>query len=144
MITRALFCGFLGAIALLFLYAGIVTLLSGWEFALNQFLAFWYFIISLAAGFGIQISLYVYLRSAIQERNASGGVVAVSGTASAIAMLSCCTHYLANILPILGIAGFVSIVSQYQIELFWVGLAFNFAGIIYIVRKIILFRRIHA
>ena len=47
----------------------------------------------------------------------------------------CCAHYLVNILPILGVTGFVSIISQYQIKLFWIGIVFNIAGIIYIARK---------
>jgi len=64
-------------------------------------------------------------------------VVAVSGTTSTAAMVSCCAHYLANILPIVGVTGFLTIVAQYQIELFWVGLAFNAAGILYIVPKIV-------
>ena len=68
---------------------------------------------------------------------ASGRVVAVSGTTSTAAMVSCCAHYLANIAPLLGVAGFLTVVAQYQIELFWVGLAFNAAGILYVSSKVI-------
>ena len=42
-----------------------------------------------------------------------------------------------NILPILGVTGFLILVAQYQIELFWVGLAFNATGILYIVPKVV-------
>jgi len=54
-------------------------------------------------------------------------------------MISCCTHYLTNILPFIGIAGFVTVVAQYQIELFWFGLASNAAGIAYIGSKVVRF-----
>ena len=37
----------------------------------------------------------------------------------------------------LGIAGFLTLVAQYQIELFWLGLLFNAAGILYIAPKAI-------
>jgi Cu+-exporting ATPase len=47
-------------------------------------------------------------------------------------MISCCAHYLANILPAVGAAGIVTFVGQYQIQLFWFGLASNVAGILYI------------
>lgn len=128
--------GLLGASILLVIYFAALTLISGWYFAKDQFLQYWYFILSLAAGFGVQVGLYSYLRHAVR-RSASGQVLAVSGTTSTAAMISCCSHYLVNILPVLGITGFISLVSQYQVELFWIGLAFNVAGIAYLVKKAI-------
>jgi len=125
---------------LLAVYFSVVSLISGWSFAVSQFSQFWYFIVSLAVGFGIQIGLYAYLKSAIHRKNAGGGALAVSGATSTVAMLSCCAHYLVNILPIIGAAGIISLIGQYQIQLFWVGLIFNIAGIIYIARKIIIFQ----
>jgi P-type Cu+ transporter len=136
--------GIAGAIFLLVIYFSILTLVSGWEFALGQFVDFWYFIVSLAIGFGIQIGLYTYLRGAIHGQSASGKVVAVSGTTSTAAMISCCTHYLVNILPALGTAGIVTLVAQYQVELFWVGLIANGAGILYIGNKVLKFSAAHA
>ena len=38
--------------------------------------------------------------------------------------------------PMLGVAGFMSIVVQYQKELFEIGLSFNFFGIVYIAQQI--------
>jgi len=104
---------------------------SDWSFVLEQFSLYWYFVIALAVGFGIQVGLYSYLKVA-----ASGRVLAVSGTTSTAAMVSCCTHYLVNLLPVLGAVGFITLVAQYQVELFWLGLVFNFAGIIYMVSQI--------
>ena len=121
------------------IYFGIISSLSGWNFALDQFFQFWYFIVSLAIGFGIQLGLYVYLKNIVHKSNESGKILAISGTTSTGAMISCCAHYLVNILPILGVTGFVSIISQYQIKLFWIGIVFNIAGIIYIARKVIKF-----
>ncbi len=107
------------------------------SFTLEQFTKFWYFIVALALGFGIQIGLYTYLKNLVGQHGASGKVVATSGATSTAAMVSCCAHYLANILPIVGVTGFLTIVAQYQIELFWLGLAFNAAGILYIAPKVI-------
>lgn len=105
------------AAALLGLWAAAVSLVSGWNFMLEQLAAYWYFIVSLAIGFGVQFGLYAYLRSRV--RTGSGkSIVATTGTTSTVAMVSCCTHYLANILPIIGAAGIASFVGQYQIEFF--------------------------
>ena len=140
MIAEAFSRGLIGMAALLAVYFTVISLISGWSFALNQFFQFWYFIIGLALGFGIQIGLYSYLKDAI-SRKASKGVVVVSGTTSTIAMISCCAHYLANILPIIGITGIVVLIGQYQVQLFWFGLISNAMGIVYIAHKIIKFSR---
>jgi Cu+-exporting ATPase len=118
MISKSALMGVIGAFSLLGIYFLILTLVSGWTFALSQFLDFWYFVVSLAAGFGIQIGLYSYLRNAVRSMDRSGKVVVVSGTTSAAAMISCCAHYLTNILPVVGAAGLVALGAQYQIELF--------------------------
>lgn len=133
--------GVLATAGLLGFYFLILSLVSDWAFTVDQFVTYWYYIISLAIGFGIQIGLFTYLRSSIQNHCSSGKVVAVSGTTSTVAMISCCAHYLVNILPIIGATGLITLVGQYQVELFWVGLASNAAGILYIASKMVQFSR---
>ena len=128
--------GLTAAALLLVVYVVVVSAVSGWAFMLEQFAAFWYFIVALAAGFGVQIGLYVRLRDIARHRDASGKMVAVSGGTSTAAMISCCAHYLTNVAPVLGATGFIAVVAQYQTELFWVGLAFNGAGVVYVGRKL--------
>ena len=136
-IARPLQFGIGACVLLLAVYFGVVSLISGMDFALEQFATFWYFIVPLALGFGIQVGLYIYLRNLVGQHGTSGKVVAVSGTTSTAAMVSCCAHYLTNILPILGVTGILAVVAEYQVELFWVGLAFNAAGILYVASKVI-------
>lgn len=136
-IARSVAAGMLAFGLLLGAYFAILTLVSGWEFTLEQFQTFRYFVLALAAGFGTQIGLYSRLRRLARHGDGSSGVVAVSGGTSTAAMISCCTHYVANVLPVLGASGLVALVGQYQVELFWVGLAFNLAGVAYIGRKLI-------
>lgn len=137
---RPILSGIAASAILLGVYFTVLALVSGWGFAQNQFADFWYFIVSLALGFGIQIGLYTYLRGLIRGGAGSvppaGKVLGVTGTTSTAAMISCCTHYLANLLPILGVAGVVTFAAQYQVELFWVGLLFNLGGIVYMVTVI--------
>lgn len=143
-ILRSLFWGMAGMAILLGVYFLVLTLVSGWDFTVSQFLEFWYFTVALAAGFGIQIGLFTYLRNAVQGMDMSGKIVAVSGTTSTAAMISCCAHYLTNILPVVGAAGAIALIAQYQIELFWFGLASNLAGIAYLGNRVVKFNRAHA
>ncbi|HSE89305.1 MAG TPA: hypothetical protein VLJ79_24040 [Candidatus Binatia bacterium] len=143
MISKSALMGVIGTCGLLGIYFLILTLVSGWAFALSQFFDFWHFVVSLAIGFGIQIGLYSYLKRAVYRHHGSGKVLAVSGTASTTAMISCCAHYLANILPVVGAAGIITLVGQYQIQLFWFGLASNAAGILYMGSRVIKFVKTH-
>ncbi len=140
-INLLIFKGIGAAILMLAAFFLVVTFISGWAFTLSQFFAYWYFIVGLAVGFGIQIGLYSYLKQAVSHDATPKAIVAVSGTTSTVAMISCCAHYLANVLPVLGITGLVSIIGQYQIGLFWAGIIFNVGGIAYIGQKIIAFNR---
>ena|SRR3989344_522119 len=124
----------LATLSMLIVYLVFVSLVSGWNFTKDQFAKFWYFVVALAIGFGIQVGLYSYLRS--MDKNVSTKVVATSGTSSTVAMVSCCAHYLVNVLPVLGTIGVVTLISQYQVQLFWVGLIFNFAGLVYMVSQV--------
>lgn len=130
--------------ALLAVYFAALTLVSGWSFTVSQFADFWYYIVPLALGFGIQIALFVRLRQVVSLVKESGTVVAASGTTSTVAMISCCAHYLTNVAPILGATGLVAFAAQFQVELFWVGLLFNLAGIAYVGDKLFKASKEHA
>lgn len=133
---RAALFGAVSFAALLVLYLALLTAISGWQFALAQLREFWAYIVALGAGFGVQVALYLRLRQVLAHNGSSGAVMATTGTTSTAAMVSCCAHYLANIAPVLGAAGLVTFAAQYQVELFWLGLAFNGAGIAYIGTKL--------
>jgi Cu+-exporting ATPase len=121
---------------LLAAYFGVLTFVSGWKFTVSQFSEFWYYILPLGTGFGLQVALYVRLRQLLHQSKDARTVMAASGTTSTAAMISCCAHYLVNVAPVLGATGLVTFAAQYQVEFFWVGLAFNAAGIAYIGNKL--------
>jgi len=124
------------ALMLLGAYFAVLTLVSGWDFAQAQFAVYWYFTVSLVAGFGIQIALYQHIKNLVQSGAGMGKVVGVSGTTSGVAMVSCCAHYLVNLIPVLGVTGVVTFVAQYQVGLFWVGILSNIFGIAYMLKRI--------
>lgn len=60
--TRPAGWGTLAFAALLGVYFGVLTLVSGWEFTVRQFGDFWFYIVPLAAGFGFQVALFARLK----------------------------------------------------------------------------------
>lgn len=140
---RAVAIGASASALLLAVYFSALTLLSGWSFAAEEFSRFWFYVVPLAAGFGIQVALYVRLRRVVHAARGSGTVLAASGTTSTAAMVSCCAHYLVNVAPVLGATGLVAFAAQFQVELFWVGLAFNAAGIAYVANRLVKASRPH-
>ena len=133
-LLKALPWGVLASLFLLGVYFIVLSLISGWSFTQQQFFANWYYIVPLTLGFGAQIILFRYLKALHAQMRKSA--LAVSGATSTAAMLSCCAHYLVNILPVLGATGLVTIAAQYQTEFFWVGLLSNALGIGYLLKKI--------
>lgn len=124
------------AAAMIALYLGLLTLVSGWEFLIGELELYWPYIAALASGFGLQAGLVVYLRRIVAGAHGTT-VIATSGGTSGAAMLSCCTHYLANLLPVLGATGLVGLIGEYQREIFWVGIAANAAGLLYIGNRVV-------
>jgi Cu+-exporting ATPase len=136
-ILKPLALGTLAFLIMLSVYFGVLTLVSGCGFTVSQFTQYWYYVLPLALGFGVQISLYVYLRQLLAHHHTGGKIVVASGTTSTAAMLACCAHYLTNILPLIGAAGAVALIAKYQTELFWVSLVFNLVGILFIANRIV-------
>jgi P-type Cu+ transporter len=130
-VFRAVAAGVVAGGILIGVYLAILTLLSGRQFAIEQFIEWRPFVLALTIGFGVQIGLFVYLTSA-SNAGGSGKVVATTGATSTLAMVSCCTHYLVTLLPVLGATGLVGFVGQYQAELFWFGIASNLVGVAYL------------
>ncbi len=126
----------LAGLALLGIFGAIVSAVSGSRALVVQFASYWYYIIGLAAGFGVQVGLFVRLRQLIKNKTAAGAALGVTGTTSTAAMVSCCAHYAANVMPFLGLSGAFALLAQYQVPFFWFGLIANLAGIIFITRKI--------
>ena len=127
--------GVTATIAIMAFYLVAVGTISSQAYLKGQLAQFWYYIVLLAVGFGIQIALYSYLKSLHCARMPKA-TLAASSTSSVLAMLACCAHYLITILPIFGIMTFVAAVYKYQVPLFWIGLLFSAIGIINMLRQI--------
>lgn len=128
--------GALASVSMLAVYFLVLTLASGWESLTSEFSRYWVYLVPLALGFGVQVSLFMRLRDVVGRAMYSGAVTAASGTTSTAAMVSCCAHYLANVAPVLGATGLVAFAAQFQVRIFWIGLLFNLAGIAYVAHQL--------
>lgn len=139
-IVRPLTFGTLAGLGLIAFYLAIITLAQGWGHATGQLAEDRWFIGAIVAGFGTQVGLFIYLRS-MHAHAATGGVAASTGTSTA-AMLTCCAHHLADILPIIGVSGAAVLLNAYKTPLLWLGIVMNLAGVVYLLRKVIQQRRL--
>lgn len=124
--------GVAAGFGLLILYFSILTLANSFPHAFSQFSQFRYWILSLAAGFGTQSGLYLFIKEATRERAMKSpvGVVAATGGVSAASMVVCCLHHFVDVLSLIGLAVFALFLSDYQTIFLALGIFSNLIGII--------------
>jgi len=128
--------GLVGAVALLGLYLGIISLAQGVGHALEQLAADAVFVGLIAAGFGTQVALFAELRAVDRHHRAAAAVTAAGTGTSAAAMLACCAHHLVDLLPLLGLSAAAVLLNAYKTPLLVVGLGMNVVGIVVIARQL--------
>ena len=128
--------GIVGSSALLAVYLGLISVAQGVAHALDQLAADAVFVGPIAAGFGIQIALFVELR-AVDRRHRTAAAVTAAGTGtSAAAMLACCAHHLVDLLPLVGLSAAAVFLNAYKTPLLLLGIAMNVVGIVVIARRL--------
>jgi len=130
---KAWIIGSIAGLALLALYAITMTLLSGWEAAVEQFASLWFLYVPLAIGFGVQVGFYVKLRYCyhVTEHDSKRRQALTAGGSSAgVSMLACCAHHATDALPFLGLSGVSILLTRYQVPILIVSLGINMMGII--------------
>ncbi len=130
---RYVVIGLLAGGALLGFYALVSSILGGVSFAIENFVAWWYLMIPLVIGFGIQMGLFFYVKEHMHKKEA--GSATVSAGVSGTAMVACCAHHVADIAPFLGIAAVGIFFTQYQLSFLLAGVFSNILGIIYMVSR---------
>jgi hypothetical protein len=134
-ISRPVLFGIAGAAGLLSIYFGILTLAESVSYAFFQFSDMWYWILILAAGFGLQLGLHVHIKAALRARQAAGTAgVAASGGVSTVAMVACCAHHVADVLPILGLSAAAVFLVEYQTAFILLGVFSNLVGVTMMLR----------
>ena len=131
--------GFAGAGLLVLLYLGIVTWAQGWAHALELLSQDRAFVAAIATGFGLQVGLYSYLRLVVHHGVRLAMPTAATGVGtgtSSVAMVTCCIHHVADVLPVLGLSGAAIFLNQYRIPFMVAGLVVNAVGVAIMLRVV--------
>ena len=132
--------GLAGAGFLVLLYLGIVTWAQGWAHALELLSQDRAFVAAIAAGFGLQIGLYSYLRLVVHHGVRLAMPTAATGVGtgtSSVAMVACCIHHVADVLPILGFSGAAIFLNEYRVPIMVAGLVVNAVGVVIMLRVVL-------
>jgi len=133
--SRCYLYGILASIAVVGAYLGMNTLTADWYFARIQLSEYRWWILTLAVGLGIQVTLFTLFRAHFrnQKIRAAKSTMAASGGMSATAMMACCSHYLATVIPAFGVpflsATAVASIAEYQSYFFLAGVISCLFGI---------------
>ncbi len=136
---RPVLFGVLGSAALAGLYLGLVTLAQGLDHATELLLQDWYLVLPITLGFGIQVGLFFYLRTVLRMRKGTTSATALAGAGtgtSSVAMVACCAHHLADLLPFIGLSGAALLLADYRQPLMLAGIAVNLVGIAVMARTV--------
>ncbi|PIO00643.1 hypothetical protein COT72_00210 [archaeon CG10_big_fil_rev_8_21_14_0_10_43_11] len=124
--------GVVGAALLLGFYASILTLFNGVNHTIEQFEMYWYFIIPLVVGFGIQLGLVAFMH----YKSKASGMAKVSGAMSAGSMVACCAHHITDFVPLLGVSAVGLFLADYTPVFLLFGVLSNVIGILFMLREL--------
>jgi len=115
-------------------YLGFLSWLEGWNYAIFQLGRDRGYVVPIIAAFGLQAALYSVLRfrlyAPVKSTRTSGAMMGASGGTSATAMVACCLHHAANVLPILGVSAAAAFLARYQRPFMQISLGMNLIGIL--------------
>ena len=131
--------GLLGAAFLASLYLGIVSLAGSPEHAMDLFWQDKLLVIPILIGFGTQVGLYTFLKKGpymTLRAPRAGATTAASGGMSTAAMVACCAHHIADVLPLIGLTAAATFLANWKGPFMAVGLTMNIVGIMVMLREI--------
>ncbi len=144
-ILLPLVTGLAGALLLTGLYFGIVSWAESPQHAAELFWEDRWIVFPIILGFGVQAGLYTILKMRlflpVAAIGPSGPMMGAGGTTSTIAMVACCAHHIADVLPILGLTAAATFLAQYRIAFMLVGLGTTLLGIMIMILILIKERR---
>ena len=133
--------GLVGMLLLVGIYLGIVSLAESPAHALDLFWQDKALVIPIMLGFGAQVGLYTLLKKGLYlpvHVPGGGATTATSGGISTMAMVACCAHRVADVLPLVGLSAAAAFLAAWKIPFLIVGLISNVMGIavmLFVIRR---------
>ncbi len=120
-------------------YLGLLTLVSDWDYASSQFANYGGWIFALAAGLGIQATLFAYIRYRLKGKTTTAAKTSLAGSGglSTASMAACCAHYLVSFLPAFGLSFFSTAaagLAKYQEEFLFLAIISNIFAIVVLIK----------
>ena len=137
MSATALRAGVLAAAGLGLFYAVVVGGVGGVGHLGQQAVDDWPWLVLILAGFGTQVALFVELRRRHRLHDAAVKTATGGGAgASAVGMVACCAHHVADLAPIIGVSGVAVFLTDYRAPIMIVGIAVNALGVVLAARRL--------
>jgi hypothetical protein len=128
--------GGLAAAGLAVLYAAVVGGVGGAEHLVQQAGSDWPWLVVILTGFGVQVCLFVELRRRRRMSRAVGATSGTGGSASAVGMVACCAHHLADLAPLIGLSGAAVFLTSYRTPIMAAAVAVNALGVLIAARRL--------
>ncbi|MDX8056206.1 hypothetical protein SK571_43110 [Lentzea sp. BCCO 10_0798] len=128
--------GIVAATVLGLFYASVVGGVGGLDHLAQQAVDDWPWLVLILAGFGTQVGLFVELR---RRQRLQVDVRAAAGTgagASAVGMVACCAHHVADLAPIIGASGAAVFLTAYRTPIMVIGIVINGLGVFLSARRL--------
>jgi hypothetical protein len=118
-------------------YALIVGGVGGLAHLGQQAADDWPWLVMILAGFGTQVALFVELRRRHRLHDAAMKTATGGGAgASAVGMVACCAHHVADLAPIIGVSGLAVFLTDYRIPIMIGGIGINALGVFLAARRL--------
>lgn len=128
--------GAVGSIGMAAFYVAVIVWANGWSHLGEQVRQDWYFLVPIIVGFGVQVALMVELRARHRMGRSEAAAGATGPGSSAVGMLACCAHHLAEIAPLVGATAAATFLANYRIAFMVAGITLNAIGITVSLRKL--------
>lgn len=128
MSRRGVTWGVVAAALLASFYVAVLAGSAGWDHLGDTLGRDWWLVLPLTVGFGVQVAFLVEVR----RRRAAHDVTAVAGAGagtSAVGMVACCAHHIADLVPLVGLSGAATFLTAQQRTLMWIAVAMTAAGV---------------
>ena len=137
MTGRSIRIGALGAGALAAFYIAVIGWASGVDHLASQAAADWPYLTISIAGFATQLTLLAELRYRRRARHLEQAAGGAGAGASAVGMVACCAHHLADLVPIIGVSGAAAFLTDWRTEFMLAGIAINAVGVTVAARRLV-------
>ncbi|GAB4585626.1 hypothetical protein [Nocardia sp. IFM 10818] len=128
--------GVVGAAVLGAFYGVVVGWVGGVEHLGQQAVADWPWLLAILAGFGTQIALFLELRRRRRLQQAMRATAGTGAAASAVGMVACCAHHIADLAPVIGASGAAVFLTEFRVPIMSAGIAVNAVGVVLAARKL--------